>query len=79
MNDFTSLPVEEQKFGPGRANQEILYQEIVKKRASRGPNCRGAEKAWFKKLNEKCRRCVRPCKQSAKAKIIRCPQYEQKA
>jgi len=30
----------------------------------------------FRELNEKCLRCIKNCKQSAKAEILACPQYK---
>ena len=28
--------------------------------------------------NEKCRRCIHPCKQSFRAEIVRCPKFHSK-
>ncbi len=34
------------------------------------------ERLWWEKLNPKCLKCQRNCKQSAKAEILCCPQYQ---
>lgn len=40
---------------------------------------RGWEKWWFRKGHRLCEKCALACKQSAKVKVIRCPQYEARA
>lgn len=35
------------------------------------------EKWWWKELNPTCLKCQRECKQSAKAEVVYCPQFEE--
>ncbi len=73
---------EQMKKSTPEPNQEILLIENEAEEEStdfetpeRGQNSRGWEKWWWKKPHKLCNRCSRDCKQSARAKIIRCPQY----
>jgi hypothetical protein len=49
---------------------------LEEKARTKGQRCDLAwEGSWFGKINSLCLKCAKDCKQSAKVKIVICPQF----
>ena len=56
----------------------LLENDDISVSVVRKGNIRGWQSWWFRREHKLCKKCLHSCRQSARVKILKCPQFEAK-